>query len=174
MKHPITDEFMMPVGSYILDNIKNKEAADNLIEQDGTLWGTAEDLSKLTGEEYWIVNEDFDPIVRVNYETGFVHCDERSGWGRTYSKIFSDLEDLAENWGVVFDVGAPTRELAEMGYRLIFAQYMADHGLSPMRYLKMPPHGFLPKLPEPEIDSAYFTAEQMYAYGKTSVEASKK
>lgn len=165
MKHPSSGEFMMPVDSRLNDKLRALgEAA--FVQQDSTLWATAEILSKLTGEEYFIVNEDFDPVVRVDFDRCVVNVDERGGWSRTYSKSFSELQELASRYEVVFDIEAERKAVAELGYKLIYAENARYHGLSFERYFPIPQHRFLPPLPAPEVDGKHFTMQQMLDYGE--------
>jgi hypothetical protein len=165
MKHPLTREFTMPVHEKLHDKLRSL-GNSAYIEHDGAFWATAEVMSKLTGEEYFIVNEDFDPVVRVDFETCMVYCDERGGWSRTYSKSFSELQDLAKKYEVTFDSSVERRAVAEIGYKLIYAENARYHGLGFEQYFPIPKHRFLPPLPTPEIDSRYFTMEQMLDYGE--------
>jgi len=177
MKHPTTGEFMVPVFDHYHNQLrtmmilaKPEDDVPCVIDEQGTFWATAKIMTKLTGEYYYIVNEDFDPIIRVSYEDGKVYKDERSGWGRTHTITFADLEDLAAKWEVPFDVGADSQEFAETAYKLMTAEHFRYHGLDYTRFLPTPSNKFLPSLPEPEVDGNY-TAEQMRAYGEACAKA---
>lgn len=118
MKHPKTGAFMMPVHERLHKKLRAL-SNDAYVEQDGVLWATAEVMSELTGEEYYITNEDFDPVVRVDYESNTVFYDERSGWSRTYKKSFSELQRLARKYGTAFDIGDDKQMVAKLGYDLM-------------------------------------------------------
>ena len=165
MKHPATGEFMMPVRKELHDKLRSLGSAA-YVEHDKTLWATAKAMSALTGEEYLIVNEDFDPVVRVDYKACTVYCDERSGWSRSYSKSFSDLEELAKKYETTFDASAERRVVAETGYKLIYADRDRSHGLSFEKYFPKPSHRFLPSPPTPEIEGRYFTLNQLLDFGE--------
>lgn len=168
MKHPTSGEFMMPVPEHLKKKAFNDDRLGLFVDGQGTLWITGPDMGTLTdGAPYYIVNDDFDPVVSVDYEEGVVQCHERGGWSRTLTETFADLGDLAVKWGVELNFGAPTLELAEVAYKLIYAQQRVDHGLDPADYLPVPPHEFitLAPLPEPGTGGA-FTEAQMLEFGK--------
>lgn len=165
MKHPVTGEFMMPVYTRLRAKLLAL-GEYSYTEKDGAFWATADVLSKISGEEYFIVNEDFDPVVRVNFNEKIVYCDERGGWSRTYSRSFDELVELARQYETVFDPEADRKTVAKMGYKLIYAEHFRTHGLDFDKYFPMPSRRFLPELPTPEIDGLYFTAEQMLAFGE--------
>lgn len=172
MKHPHTGKFLFEVPLHFhTAAIKDTKITLFMFSVDGgqTMWVTGADISMLAGDPLvnYAFNDQCDPTVRVDYETGYVLCDERGGWGRTRKEDFATLEDLAAEWNVTFDVGATTEEVAEMGYKLIYAQHMIDHGLLPDNYLVRPPLSFyLPALPDPEGDDGNYTEGQMLVYGE--------
>lgn len=144
MKHPHTGKFLFELPPHLkAAAIKDTKITLFMFSVDDgkTMWVTGADIAKLAGDPLvnYAFNDECDPGVRVDYETGHVLCDERGGWGRTRKMDFASLEELAEEWNVTFDVGATTEEVAEMGYRLIYAQHMVDHGLNPENFLPRPP-----------------------------------
>jgi len=144
MKHPHTGKFLFELPPHLkVAALKDTKITLFMFSVDDgeTTWVTGADIAKLAGDPLvnYAFNDDCDPSVRVDYESGHVLCDERGGWGRTRKMDFASLEDLAAEWNVTFDVGATTEEVAEMGYKLIYAQHMVDHGLNPENYLPRPP-----------------------------------
>ena len=177
---------MMPVPPHLREKAFNHDKLRLFVDGQGTLWITGEDMGVLTdGPPYYIVNDEFDPVVRVDYEAGKVYCDERGGWSRTYDETFADLEDLAKKWEVEFDVAWPTLQLAEMAYKLIYSQMGVPLLVKPK---KKPRPIVLADLPEPEVEGGiyheehkimyngpvHFTKEQMLAYGEACVKKDRE